>query len=165
MKHVSSSTLVRVAAGILLLDIKPRESLPIMGNFHKLTLLTLPAFIQVTSIVTARIILLWSIIAPPGSADNLASTRTSISPSSQAHGLSFDFISHVCAMEQTLRCSSLVNAFLWRESSLKTSKSGGPMCSPIHHVLILEVTQRGRDVVQLTKIFEAKKVLMVGGTS
>jgi len=116
MKHVSSSILVRVYALIPLLDIKPRGSLLIMANYHEQTLLTLPAFVQVMSVVAMEIVLLWSTITPTASADNLASTRTSlqtlISPFFQAQGLCFDFIMHVCAMEQTLRCCPLVNVFL-----------------------------------------------------
>ena len=76
IKHVSSSVLVRVYAGILLLEIKSKRPLLIMVNCHKLTLLTLPAFVRVTSVVAARIVLLWNIIAPTDSADNLASIRT-----------------------------------------------------------------------------------------
>jgi len=114
MKHVSSSVLVRIFAGILLLDIKPREPLPIMLNCHELTLLTLPIFVRV--VVDAKIVLLWSIVAPTSSADNLGSTRTSlrisISPFFQAQELCFDFIRHVYAMGQTLRCYPLVNVFL-----------------------------------------------------
>jgi len=45
-----------------------------MANCHELTLLTLPAFVQVMSVVAAKIVLLWSIIAPRSSVDNLAST-------------------------------------------------------------------------------------------
>jgi len=165
MKRISSSVLVQVLAGILLLDIEPRESLLIMANCHEPALLTLPTFVRVTSVVAAWIILLRSIIAPTSSVDNLASTRTSlqtsISPSCQAQGLCFDFIRHVHTIGQTLRCSSLVNVFLWKESSLITSKRGGPTCSPLHHVLILEVTQRGRETVQLTKKYEGKKMLLV----
>ena len=165
MKHVSSSILVWVSTGIPLLDIGPRESLPIMANHHEQTLLTSPAFGQVTSIVAAKILLSRSIIVPTGSADNLASTRTSlrtsISPFFQAQGLRFNVIRHAYAMRQTLRCCALVNVFLWRESSLSTSKSGSPTCSPLHHVPSLEVTQRGREIVQLTKIYERERVLFV----
>ena len=72
MRHVSSSDLVRVSIGTPLLDIEPRASSSIMANCHELTLLTLPAFVEVMSVVAAKIVLLWSIIAPTGSADNLA---------------------------------------------------------------------------------------------
>jgi len=121
------------------------------------------------SVVAAKIVLLWSIIAPIASADNLASTRTSLrtstSPFFQVQGLCFDFTRHVCAMGQTPRCSPLVNVFLWRESSPSASKSSGPTCSLLHQVPSLEVTQRGRETVQLTKIFEGEKVLSVRGLS
>ena len=51
------------------------------------------------------------------------------------------------------------------KSSLSTSKSGGPTYSPLHYVPNLDITQRGRETVQLTKIFKGKKVLLVQGLS
>ena len=66
MEHVSLSILEQVFAGIPLLQIGPMESLPIMADCHELTLLTLPTFIQVAFVVAAKIVLLWSIIAPTG---------------------------------------------------------------------------------------------------
>ena len=64
MKHVSLSVLVRAFAGIILLDIEPRGSLSIVANCYQMPLLSLPAFVQVMSVVAAKIVLLWSIIAP-----------------------------------------------------------------------------------------------------
>ena len=144
MTHVSSSDLVRVSVGIPLLDIEPRASSSITANCHELALPTLPAFVQVTSVVAAKIALSWSTTAPIGSVDNLASTKTSLRTSTslffQVPGLCFDFTRHVWAMGQSPRCSPLVNVFLWRESSLSASKSGGPTCSPLHQVPNIEVT-------------------------
>jgi len=85
-----------------LLVTEPRGSLPIMANYHEMTLPTLPEFVQVMFVVAAKILLLWSIIAPTGSADNLPFTRTSLqiltSPFFQAKGLCFNFIRHAYTM-------------------------------------------------------------------